>query len=202
MALGARYATLAELKSRLGIPDTDDDGSLGPALDTASRGIEKHCDRQFNDADTATARLFYPRTSHLADVDDFHTTTGLIVETDGGDDGTFETTWSTSDYQLEPLNGIVDGETGWPKYQIRAVNGRTFPCGRRATLRVTARWGWAAVPAPVKEATLVLAEDVFKLKDSPFGSGGFSEFGRIRARANPHVVMLLNPYRRNAVLVG
>jgi hypothetical protein len=202
VALGDSYATLAELKSRLRITDTGDDTQLTAALATASRGIEHCTGRQFNDAGSATARVYPPDMGCWARVDDFHTVVGLVVKTDEDDDGTYETTWDAADYQLEPLNGIVDGQTGWPYNEILAIESRHFRPGRRATLQVTARWGWSAVPAPVKEATLILAEDIFKLRDTPFGVGGYAEYGRIRARQNPEVWNRIAPYRRDAVLVG
>lgn len=202
MALGDTYATLAELKSYLGIGDTADDTELTDALNTASRAIEKICDRQFNDAGAASARVYYPDTWSIVSADDFHTDTGLIVATDESDDGTFETTWSSGDFQLEPLNGIVDGESGWPFSLIRAVETRRFPCGRRATVQVTARWGWAAVPAPVKQACLMIASETFKMKDAPFGVAGFGDFGVVRVRNNPIAMSKLAPYERHAVLVG
>lgn len=204
MALGDSYATLDELKARLGgLEDTDDDVRLTASLTAASRGIDHFCQRQFNKTTTASARLFYPVSRCRAEVDDFHTTTDLVIKTDESNTGTYATTWTATDFQLEPLNGIVDGEAGWPYSTVRAVGSRDFPrCARRAPLQVTAQWGWAAVPANIKEATLVLAEDIFKLADTPFGAGGFGEFGRIRARENPHVVMLAGAYRLDPVLVG
>jgi hypothetical protein len=68
-------------------------------------------------------------------------------------------------------------------------------------VRDTARWGWTAVPAPVKEATLALAEETFKMKDAPFGVAGMGEFGAIRVRANPRIVTMLSPYVRIATRV-
>lgn len=203
MALGDSYATVDELKARFdGLNDSNEDVRLGDALASASRGIDQFCGRQFNKATSATARVFHPANRCRAEVDDFHTITGLVVKTDSGNDGTYETTWAAADYQLEPLNGIVDGELGWPYSTIRAVGSRYLPCSRRAPLEVTAQWGWAVVPAKIKEATLVLAEDIFKLASTPFGAGGFGEFGRIRARENPHVVLLAGGYVRNPVLVA
>lgn len=201
MALGDSYATLTELKSRLGITDTSDDGELTTALAVASRGIEACTHRQFNDAGSASARLFYPDSACRTKVDDFSTTTGLIVETDSGGAGSFAT-WSSTEYEVSPLNGVVDGVPGWPFWKIKTVT-RFFPCQQlRASLRVTARWGWTTVPAPVKEATLILAEDVFKLSDLPFGAGGYGEYGRIKARENPNVMLRVQPYARDAVLVA
>lgn len=204
MALGDSYATLTELKTRLriGVTDTADDAALTSALAVASRGIESCTNRQFNDAGAVSARLFRPAAVGKSEVDDFSVTVGLIVETDPGGTGVFGEIWTTANYELYPLNGIVGGQTGWPYWKIQPIR-RCFPrCLERATLRVTARWGWAAVPAPVKEGTLILAEDVFKLKDSPFGVGGYGEYGRVRARENPNVWLRIAPYVRDAVLVA
>lgn len=204
MALGDSYATLTELKGRLGISDDTDDDQLTDALEAASRGIESCTFRQFNDAGVSgvTARVYYPKSGYKTTIDDFSTTTGLVIATDAGGDGTFETVWSASDYELHPLNGVVDGRPGWPFWKIKAVT-RCFPlCTRRASLQVTARWGWASVPGPVHEACLILAEEIFKLRDLPFGAGGYGEYGRIRARENPNVWMRVAPYRRDAVLVA
>jgi len=202
MALGDPYATLVELKTRLGIEDVGDDDQLDDALETVSRGIEKFCRRQFNKATTASARLFYPDRCAMAMVDDFHTTSGLLIATDAGGDGTFETLWSATDYELHPLNGIADGDLGWPYYKIKAVR-KAFPIGTdRASLQVTAQWGWAVVPGPVHTACLILAEECFKLKDAPFGVAGFGEYGAVRVRQNPMAAAMLAPYRRDPVLVG
>lgn len=203
MALGDSYATVAELKTRMGITVSTGDSQLAEALSASSRGVEKCCGRQFNKTTTAAARVYYPDVCGQTVVDDFHTITDLAIKTDQGDDGTFETTWTTSDYQLEPLNGVVDGESGWPFYRITAIGGRLFPsAGKRAPLQVTAQWGWTAVPARVKEATLMGAEELYRLKDAPFGVAGFADFGAIRVRANPYIIALLSPYRRHALLVG
>ena len=176
---------------------------LDDALAAASREIETWCDRQFNKATTATARVFPPLAAYTALVDDFHTTTGLIIATDTGDDGTFDTTWTAADYELEPMNGVVSGQAGWPYWRIRAVGAHTFPTctRRRAPVQVTAQWGWAAVPGPVKEACLVTAAELFKLADAPFGVAGFGEFGAVRVRMNSRAQALLAPYRRTPAVV-
>lgn len=208
MALGDSYATLAEIRSRVGITDasaTSEDTKLTEALSAASRGIEAMAHRQFNVASSATARLFYPDSYCHTKVYDISTTTDLVIKTDTAGDGTFATTWLTTDYQLEPLDGIVDGQSGWPYWTIRAVGTQRFICawpGQRAPLQVTATWGWTAVPAPVKEATLILAEEIYSLKNTPFGVGGYGQFGIIRARENPMVLTRLMPYILDPVLVA
>jgi hypothetical protein len=204
--LGDPYATLAQLKDRLGIgvSDTTDDLTLNDALSGASSGIEACCNRQFNDAGTESARVFYPISSRIVRTNDFQSTAGLVVATDPGEDATYEIIGTSASFELKPLNGVVHGQAGWPYNKIVAV-GRTgfyFPCTGRASVKVTARWGWAAVPSPIKLATLILAEDLAKLKDLPFGSGGYGEWGRIKARENPNVLLRITPYMRSPVLVA
>lgn len=200
------YATVDELKLRIGASATDKDAQIGEALATASREIDKWTRRQFHKTTTASSRVFRPDPDDYGvyiTVDDFHTTTDLVIAVDYGDDGTFETTWSASDYELRPLNGIVDGETGWPYCEIAAVGARRFPtCSRRAAVQVTAQWGWSAVPPGVKEAALIVAADLFKLGDAPFGVAGYGDYGPVRIRENPVATRLLMPYRRDPILVG
>lgn len=154
MAIGDPYANPADLELRLGRPDP---GTFADDLAAASQYLETYCHRQFNKETAATARTFRPLSGCFAVVDDFHTVTGLVIKTDEDGDGSFETTWTTADYELVPLGGVVGGVTGWPFFVVRAVGSRLFPCNRRASLQVTAQWGWAAVPYTIKKTTLETA---------------------------------------------
>lgn len=195
------YCTVEELKSRVGIDDTVDDFELRLAVDAVSRAIDDYCRRQFWRG-TAT-RTFDVRDAYCLRVDDLVSVTSL--KTDDSGDGTFETTWSSSDYQLRPVNATTHAESR-PYTEIRAVGSYTFPTGRSRGSRddrvqVVGVWGWPAIPAAVKQAALILSADYFKLKDAPFGVQAFGDFG-MRLRDNSRAVALLNPYRRHAVLVG
>lgn len=203
MALGDTYASRTELKAYANISKATHDDLLDDVLDAASRGIEQVCRRQFNDAGSATARVYYPETCYRVEPDDFHTTTGLVVKTDTTGDGTFDTTWAAADYELRPLNGIVSGQTGWPYSDIWSVDTRTFPTGtRRAPVEITAQWGWASVPNQIKQACLILAEELYKLKDAPFGVAGTNDYGTIMVRENRMAMKKLMPYIREPLLVA
>lgn len=197
MAIGDPYVTLTALKELISKQGADQDQRITDALLGASRGIDDFCGRQFNKAGTATARLYQPETLRLVKVDDFHVTAGFVLKTDEDDDGVFETTWTLSDYQLEPLNGVVEGVPGWPWFTIRAVGSKHFPCSPRgrATVQVTADWGWAAVPEPVKAACRIVAVEAYKLPEAPFGVAAFGDFA-MRVRDNPMARSKLEPYRR------
>jgi len=201
--LGDPYIGLDLLKHRLGIVDTDDDFKLLQAIAATSYGINKFCGRQFNRATTSSARTYQSlRSQNLVMVDDFWDATTAVVSTDDDADGVYETVWSTSDYEFRPLNGVVDGVPGWPYTRVAAVGYRRFPRRGRAGVQLSSKWGWLAVPYPVIEATLIVAEEVSKLKDAPFGVAGFGEFGAMRVRMNSAAVTMLEPLRRSPVKVA
>lgn len=199
------YCTLGELKAYLAISGATHDQALEDAIASASRTIDQCTGRRFYADTSATARIYYPDSLWLCDVDDISTTTSLAIATDAGNDGTYETTWATTDYQLEPINGVQDGESGWPYWRIRAVAGRTFPCvyrDERAPVQVTAKWGWPSVPVGVRQACKMLGAEIHKLADAPFGVAGFDSYGVVRVRENPRIAKLLNPYTKHLFKVG
>lgn len=227
MALLDSYATLADLRARLssgGVTlSTTDDPILTSALASASRSIETATNRQFNLDTGLTSRVYYPTSQSTAIVDDISTTAGLVVATDSDDDGVYETTWLATDYLLRPINGIEHGVPGWPYSRIDAVGGKYFPMAgkyaytgpiwreylnstfplihRRPGLQVTATFGWpTAPPENVRQACLILAEELYKLKDAPYGVAGWSQYGAIRVRENPKVAELLTDYNIGQVI--
>jgi hypothetical protein len=195
------YLTLAQFKEIVGKTTVADDPVAERAIEAASRAIDAMCERRFYKDTSATARVYRLDSMAQVSVDDFWTTTSLAVATDTGDDGTFETTWASSDYELWPRNGIVSGIEGWPYRTIRAVEGRTFPYGARTTVQVTAQWGWAAVPTAVVQACSLVANDYWKAKDAPFGIAGVEGDGIVaRIRSNPQIRGLLGPYIKSGTV--
>ena len=205
MALGDPYITVDDLKAWLGIPavDTQDDDHLMAAVSAATRAIEQATGRIFSRADVASPRIYTPTTPSLVVVDDFYTDADLEVRT-GTDGRTFPVVWSTADFMLEPPNWTVSGQYGWPSWRIvaRPLGSRRFTPEYPASVQVTARWGWAEVPDPIRHATLLLAAELFKLRDAPFGVAGFGEYGVVRVRENPKIWALIKPYARFRYLVG
>lgn len=194
MAIVNGYCTLAEIKASARITDNVDDTLLELAVESASRMVDSYTQRYFYNAGTAT-RLFAPQDSYVAEIDDLITLTTL--QTSDGDD--FGTTWAAKDYQLEPLNGNVDGLTGHPATRIRAVDDFIFNVlDGEATVRVVGVWGWSAVPTAVKQATVIQAARIFKRNDSPLGIAGFGEMGAIRVgvQLDPDVKHLIDVYRK------
>jgi hypothetical protein len=196
MALTNAYITLAELKSALRIPasDTLDDGLLEKAINSASRLIDGYANRSFFNGGTAT-RIYAPQDSYVTQFDDLQSLTTLETSSDGTG---FDTTWASTDYQLEPLNGISDGLTT-PYTRVRAVGNIVFvPLSEEATVRITGVWGWDSTPDAISQACVIQASRIFKRLDSPLGVAGFGDMGvvRVTSRLDGDVAQLVEPYRK------
>ena len=197
------YATRNQTKAalRIGTADTIDDDLIDNCVGAASRLIDGYCNRRFWQCGTAEARVFQAEDSFYCSIDDI-AGTAITLKTSSFADGNFDVTWTASDYQLEPLNGNLDGLT-WSYDKIRAVGDYLFPTvnanyGEQALVQVTAVFGWPSVPEPVTQATIIQASRIFKRYDSPLGVAGFGDLGAIRVSRflDPDMAQLVEPYRR------
>ena len=203
MTITNGYATRNQVKAalRIGTADTLDDDLIDNCVGAASRLIDGYCNRRFWQSGTAEARVYQAEDSFYCSIDDV-AGTALTLKTSSQADGTFDVTWKVSDYQLEPLNGNLDGLT-WSYDKIRAVGDYLFPTvnanyGDQALVQVTAIFGWPSVPEPVTQATIIQASRIFKRYDSPLGVAGFGDLGAIRVSRflDPDMAQLVEPYRR------
>ena len=203
MTITNGYATRNQVKAalRIGTADTIDDDLIDNCVGAASRLIDGYCNRRFWQTGTAEARVYQAEDSFYCSIDDI-AGTALTLKTSTQADGTFDLQWSRSDYQLEPLNGNLDGLT-WSYDKIRAVGDYLFPTvnanyGDQALVQVTAIFGWPSVPEPVTQATIIQASRIFKRYDSPLGVAGFGDLGAIRVSRflDPDMAQLVEPYRR------
>lgn len=128
------YCDLVTLKSELGLPTADiaDDATLLRKLENASRWIDAYCKRPFYV--TSQTRYFTAPSSAGLFVPDLLSISTLKTDDDG--DRTYETTWTVTDYDLEPFNKF-------PKWTIGvAPNGDySFPTGIKA-IEIAGLWGY------------------------------------------------------------
>jgi len=193
MAITNGYATLAQVKASLRITDSVDDDLIELAIEAASREIDSATERQF--FPTTTTRIYRPQDSYITQIDDLNSLTTL--KTSSAADGNYDITWTASDYQLEPLNGLAGG-ISTPATQIRAVGDYTFPLdGGEATVQVVGSFGFATTPTAIKQATVLLASRIFKRNDSPLGVAGFGDLGVVRvSRLDPDIDAMISPYKK------
>lgn len=185
-----------EVKAALRISDSIDDTLLEMATESASRLIDGYAARIFYNAGTAT-RYYVAQDDFVVEVDDL--ANGTVTITTAQDaDGVFDTTWGTDDYQLEPLNGVLDG-IAWPYTTIRAVGDYLWPIsGGEALIKVQGTFGWPSTPIAIKQACIIQASRIYKRLDSPLGVAGFGDLGvmRVSSQLDPDVAQLVQPYKR------
>jgi hypothetical protein len=192
--------TPEQLKSRTGISDSLDDRELLGVCRSVTEWIEHYCDRVFARR-TATVQL-EPCGYYSVQTPDLVSVTTLKTDDDG--DGVFETTWSTTDYELQPVNAAAEARPR-PYTSIAAVGSKLFPAsystGRRRRAQLVGVLGWPTLPAPVTEAGAILATDYLALGGMKFGVQGFDGYA-VRARLSTPALSMLDPYRKHPVLIA
>lgn len=184
------YLSLVDFRAGFKITSADRDELLLSALTAAARAADRDTGRRpggFYLAPAATARQFEvagrvlldPAGRHKLLVDEIGSTADMVVETGDG------TTWTAvTDYRVDPLNALADGE---PITALTRAGG--WGCD---LVRITARWGWPAVPATIPQAVRIQATRWYRRKDSAEGVTGGGDFGAIRlSRLDPDVRAML-----------
>ena len=197
MAITNGYCSLADLKAALRVQDSIDDSLLELAIESASREIDGYCERVFYS--TTGTRVYAPTNVFTVTTDDIISVTTLKSSSDGV---TYDITWATSDYQLEPLNGVAGGLVT-PYTRIRATGNYLMPSFSvgtfyelEALIQVVGVFGWSAVPAAIRQATVILAMRLFKRLDAPLGMIS-NDMGSMRVgRFDPDVEALVAPFRK------
>lgn len=192
MAWAPDYATPSEVKAYVRVDDDLDDVQVALAIAAASRAVDQHCGRQFGAVDTAEERHFSAvwdrrRSRWLVEVDDF-ADDAITVQVAGG---------AITPVTFEPVNAGVKGRP-WQRLVVDS-SASVVPTVERDSVSVTAVWGWASVPTPVKQATLLQASRFLARRDSPFGVAGSPTLGselRLLARVDVDVAVILGPFKR------
>ena len=194
------YVSAATLKTYLGITVSTYDAAIAESCASASKGIDGVCQRRFWADSTSTVERYYtaPYRSRRLVIEDLVTLGS--VKTDSSGDGTFATTLTqNTDYVLLPLNAAAE-TPAWP-YTIVELHSKSsayFPPYPR-NVKVTGKFGWAAVPDEIVRATTILATKLFKRQESPFGfvTAGVDNDTAMRiAKNDPDVRFLIEPYMR------
>ena len=196
MAITNGYATLAAIKSAIGVHDTHNDTDLEAAVEAASRQIDAHCGRgrRFWQDANVVARQYNPVSAVRIVTADISTLVGLLVKVDTTDNGTFDTTLTMStDFQVEPVNAAAEYPVQ-PWTSIRLLDGTLSSITRlssgRPAVEVTAKYGWSAIPDAVQRACVIQARSIYKAQDTTFGSFQLSIDGQ------PQRVPALDPMAR------
>lgn len=195
------YATSAELKATLSLTgQTFADANITRSLTAASRAVDHICGQRFwVDADANQVRYYTPKLRDVLYIDPLATFTALLAAPAGL---TFDDTWvRDTDFQLEPINAAADSK---PFDAIRLKTGGSFAFPDYPnSIKLTGKFGWAAVPEAAKHATeLIAARLLLIVRQAPYGVVGFNEQGAVRvSRDVPDLELVLGDLMRGPVLV-
>jgi hypothetical protein len=212
MPLGDAYLTVAEFKARSRSTTTANDDAIAAVLESASRSIDGYCGREFNKSAAPESRVFdcvdgyAGRWGHAAPFVDEAPhgwqpciATGDIVSVtsiaSGDGTGAYPDPWDADSYALLPRNAAAKG---FPFTEIGPPVGRWsgWPLTTYG-VQLTGIFGWPSVPAPVKEATFLIANRLKSAWDAPFGSSGGGEMGALNMTMSisPLIAEMLNAFR-------
>lgn len=173
-----------------------DTAELTMAIESASRSVDRACDRQFGVIDNPQARFYTARYDQSLrrwqiSTDDFATTEGLVVEAVGAQGYT-----AIAGCVPTPVNAVVSGSV-WTSL-IVPTSSAVVPDGRENSVRVTAKFGWAAVPPTIKLATLIQASRLYARRHAPFGVAGNEDVGQLRLldKLDPDLMTSVRPFAR------
>lgn len=194
------YCTLEELKGHImanggGSFTQEDDTNMEIAINAMSRWLDEHFSTSFN-ARTET-RYFTADFHDLVWIDDLLSVTTL--KTDDNDDGTYETTWASTDYWLEPKNAQLGNQPKpYRQVRIRSNGNYSFPTGVEYGIEIAGNWGYCTAanrPATITNFLLLGGHRIWKRKDAIFGIAGTPALGtqiiQARIQQDSDLVMLL-----------
>jgi hypothetical protein len=165
MALLDSYADAEAYKDALKGTSSADDTVIDNRLDAVARLIDAELvlpAGTFN-ADAAAQRFFDGNGEAIMDLDAFATLTTVDVDTGLG--GTFSQSVTVSNIELRPYNVAARSEP-YTSVRLKPFAANTelakWTKGPR-TVRITADWGWPAVPELVRDLNIALAHDLWDL---------------------------------------
>jgi|SRR5690554_699755 len=182
MPVANSYATAEEYRNSIEMTDTGKDTDIIRDLEAVSRHIDSRMSRFFiKDTEPVTRTYVVPATSTSLWVDDIAEIES--IEVDGA---------VIEDYELWPYNADKGPE---PRPYMKIISPTGFCRGQR--VKVTAKFGWPAVPAAIKSATIQLTA-ILRL-ESPRATRRIEELGStIEASPDAQSIIrqLMDGYKR------
>lgn len=187
------YVTKDEMRAHLNMQPSyvEDDAQVEEAIAAAESMVNDHTGRKFT-AQASSARIFPIGIPYVVDIDDVQDPDEAITVEYSTDYSSWATL-SSSSYVLEAP------DPDWPATRLVFTS---WP--GRGWLRVTATWGWAAVPESVQQASKLIAAMLLSRRNSPNGIEAYGDFGIVRASryVDGHAELLLKRYIRAADKAG
>jgi hypothetical protein len=182
MTITHGYCTLDDVKSPsvLGFATSDTyvDDMLESVIESTSRLIDDECHRFFySDSDPVTFYYTAQQPTKIFVNDICSPDSDVVVEIDLNGNGVIDTTFDASNFLLSPYNAILLS-VPYTCIEIAQTATYSLPVNVRKGVKVTARFGWSAVPKEIKTATIMQANRTYKRFATPLGSEAMTALGK------------------------
>lgn len=156
MAVTDAYASAAAYRKLISKTDSADDAEIDIDLKAVSRYLDRVLGRSFTKDARAVGRIFTRRPRgdpRVLWVDDLAAVPASIEIDEDGGGFAGQTPLAADEFELWPLNaGRGPEPRPWTAIHLPPSSGRDgWPSGRR--VKVTAQWGWPAIPEAIARAT-------------------------------------------------
>lgn len=188
MAITNGYATLAEYKNWIAVRglsgdvalDVQDDSVIEILIEAASRYIDRETGKRFFKDTSDQTRYYTTDDAYCVRVDPLaEAPTSVSVDYTEGL-RSYTVLSSSTDYDLLPDNAALEGMP-YTEIAINTAYSSYFPKSRRG-IKVVGKFGYPAVPKDVKDATLMIAQNINSARS------GQSSNGRITVTAGGVVI--------------
>lgn len=187
--MSTRYLSVERFNQWYNDDTVADSGLTEAAINASETWIDHNTGRYFNlvtDDTVASAAQFLPgRCSEILSIYDCTEIDSVVENGTTLTDGT--------DYSARPL---ADPTLARSFDSLVRFDRFWYTDGRRATVTVTAKWGWTAIPPMVVESCKILTADILSNRSVRNGLVAITPEGiGIGARTNRTVVDMVNQYR-------
>ncbi len=189
--MATRYLSVPTLKAwrRDGtkVSGTLTEESINAATQAIDNALHRRIEKATPGAEGLTTRVYAPGGSQRLWIDDC---TEVVEVVENG-----VTLAAGVDYQLEPLNGLSSAGEPRPYDRLKRHGQCWYSDDDKATVSITARFGWAEIPPQVIEACKVIADEMCRNPELRFGLVAITDAGGFGARESRTVTKMINDYR-------
>ena len=160
MTITNGYATLADFKAFAlpdGATDTADDAVIESIIEAVSRVIDDQTCRRFWKDGSDVAQYFTASETFEIQIPDLASITSL--QTDDVN-RTYGWTWAATDFDLWPYNAAAEGKP-YRRIDVSPNSNYSLPVGIAKGVKITGKFGWPSIPAPIETACLTAAKSIY-----------------------------------------
>lgn len=170
MATDGRYVTVDRFKKWTRDTTLTDDNLISDSILAAQQTVDTDLGRRFEEASGEPAARVYAAERGDTSLS-IHDCVSISSITEDG------TTVPTTDWQAEPLNNLSAAGQTVPFTRVERLTGSWHARNGKATISVTADWGWEEIPADIVVLCMIVAQTMAQHRDMRLGLAAITADG-------------------------